>query len=86
MRLAESYQATSDAMVRVLSRVLSKRPPRIRDPWYLEPEKGSVRARGLTPETGLDDAIFRLAKRTGRSVGVGPTGGVLIGDAPRRVH
>lgn len=73
MRLAETYQATRDALERVAARALMKRPPRERAPWYLVPEGGSAPA-GLTPETGLDDAIGTFASRTGRRLEATPTG------------
>lgn len=77
MRLAELYQATTDSVSRIVARALMKRPPRFRDPWYLEPEVGA-RPRGLTPETGLDEAIMGMARRSGRTVSTSEAGGVLI--------
>lgn len=86
MRLAETYQATTDAVSRVAARALMKRPPRMRDPWYLEPEKGA-RPAGLTPETGLDEAIVAFGHRTGRSVQTTPTGGLRLAETGvRRLH
>lgn len=84
MRLAEQFQATTDAVSRVVARALSKRPPRVKAPWYLEPEGGP--APGLTPETGLDEAILRLGQRTGRVVERTPEGNVSIATFSPRVH
>ena len=85
MRLAETYQATSDAVARVLARALSKHPPRSRDPWYLRPDD-ETKVLGLTPETGLDDAIARFAARTGRSAEALDDGTVRYETATRRLH
>lgn len=84
MRLAETYQATKDAVERVAARALMRRPPRMRDPWYLVPETGSAPA-GLTPETGLDDAIAGFAARTGRRLETTPTGTVRTSTPVRRL-
>lgn len=85
MRLAETYQATTDAVTRIVARALMKRPPRFRDPWYLLPEAGSERPSGLTPETGLDEAIAGLATRTGRRMVSSPTGGIMTSPPVRSV-
>lgn len=80
--MAETFQATRDAVHRVVAPIVMKRPPRFRDPWYLVPE-GSKRRAGLTPETGLDAAIGRLAQRTGRRLETDPETGRTITVAPR---
>jgi hypothetical protein len=85
LRLAETYQATTDAVSRVMARALSKRAPRSRDPWYLRPDSETA-VQGLTPETGLDEAIFRFASRTGRTPTALEDGTVRFANEGRRVH
>lgn len=85
--MAETYQATRDAVHRVVAPIVSKRPPRFRDPWYLEPEKGAARRTGLTPETGLDEAIVGFARRTGRTMTMDDRGSlVTVAPAGGRTH
>jgi hypothetical protein len=87
VRLAEQYQATRDAVGRIVARAFARKGhvPRIRDPWYLEPE-GDERPRGLTPETGLDEAIAGFARATGRETVPLPDGGMMVGAPARRAH
>lgn len=82
-RLAEIYQASRDAYRAVMISMHGKRGTRIPVPWYLAADK--ARATGLTPETGLDEAIFRMARKTGRqAVQEGPN--VVFRDTNRRVN
>ena len=84
LRLAEQYQATSDAVARIAARVFGgKHPPRLKTPWYLETPGAATG--GLTPETGLDDAIMGFARRTGRTV-TRDDAGVHITATSRRIH
>lgn len=78
--MAETYQATHDAVQRIVARAISKRPPRFATPWYLEAETSGV-SRGLTPETGLDEAIMSFGRRTRGEPAVGPDGSIVIGRA-----
>ena len=59
-----------------------KRGTRIPVPWYLAADS---KAPGLTPETGLDEAIYRIARKTGREA-VHEGGSVVFRDIVRRVN
>lgn len=58
------YVSVRDAVSRVASLVLSKRPPQPPRHWYLEPEPGTKRPGGLIPGAGLEEAIDAFDART----------------------
>jgi hypothetical protein len=84
--MVETFQATRDAVLRVVAPIVSKRPPRFKEPWYFA-EPGRTSRPGLTPETGLDEAIERLAARTGHRMVRQPDGGLRTSTPDAgRVH
>lgn len=83
--MAEIYQASRDAFAAVMHAMYGKRGTRSPTPWYLALEGKTKPAGGLTPETGLDEAIFRLARKTGRQA-VQEGANVVFRDTNRRIN